>query len=528
VKDYHAFIFWYIKATTDLQNDGDINERITDRSKDGGSDSVIIDSITKTVKIIQSKYTPNIGDTPYNKDELNKLNKVCEYLLGEADYEDLREYIHKGLKDKLDVAVRLIKEENYQLKPIFITTHRENPNYKLFVNKDLPPDIIASKEIEIKYYKWLNGHTPELGELDFAYIGLMEGPHEPKSFLVNMNSNELRKKYRLYKDKLFSRNVRIYQEKYKPNKSIKGTLTNHPNNFWYFNNGITILTERITLKSDDQVIILKNPQIINGCQTVTTIGENKESDACLFIKIVEIEDDILNQNLIDGIIQANNRQTPVDERMLKSNHPLQVKIQKELEDRGYYYERKEGQYNEEKVKLKRINNLQLIKNIDIIKAKISIVKSPNFSFSKEDDLFSTNFEDVFKSSNCWIDYLIPYLLWKWIDRIGRGYNRGKARKNFHRISSWYILRIIYDNNSDLKNFTKTSDILKFLESKDADYYISSTIRNLIDIAFKVYQKSGYNGGYGEQRDFLKSKDAYSLISKSINHSLRKEIEIMFD
>ena len=121
MREYRAFIFWYIKATEDL-SDGDVNERITDRSKDAGSDAVFPDYNTKTIKIIQSKYTLNIGDYPFNKDELNKLNKICDYLLGKDDYEHLREYIHKGLKEKLDVAIRLIKEENYQLKPIFITT----------------------------------------------------------------------------------------------------------------------------------------------------------------------------------------------------------------------------------------------------------------------------------------------------------------------------------------------------------------------------------------------------------------------
>ena len=256
-----------------------------------------------------------------------------------------------------------------------------------------------------------------------------------------MKSSELRKKFRVFKDKLFSRNVRIYQQKYKPNKAIKDTLINNPNNFWYFNNGITMLAQRITLREEDKKFILKNPQIINGCQTVTTVGEDKESEACLFVKIVEIEDTIENQYLIDGIIEANNRQTPVDERMLKSNHPLQVKLQRELETLGYYYERKEGQFAEEKAKSKRVSELYLIKNIDLIKSKIALIKTPNYAFSKEDDLFSAYFSDVFQERNSCMDYLIPYLLWEWVVWIGRNYHRGKARRSFHKIVSWHVLRL---------------------------------------------------------------------------------------
>lgn len=525
MKDYHAFIFWYIKATTDLQNDDDINEIITDRSKDGGSDAVIVEHNTKTVKIIQSKFTPNIGSSPFNKDELNKLNKVCDYLLGKDDYEDLREYIHKGLKEKLDFAIRLIKEENYQLKPIFITTHRENPNYKLYDNRDFKIQIVTSKEFEIKYNEWLHGHTPELGDLEFEYLGIMEGALNPIAYLVNMKSTELRIKYRNLKDKLFSRNVRIYQQKYKSNKAIKETLNQNPNNFWYFNNGITILAERITLKEIERKIVLKNPQIINGCQTVTTIGENKESEARLFVKIVEVEDNITNQYLIDGIIEANNRQTPIDERMLKSNHPLQVKLQRELESLGYYYERKEGQYKEEKAKSKRINDLVLIKNIDLIRSKIALVKASHYSFSNEDDLFSIHFNDVFKDKNSCMDYIVPFLLRDWIVFIGNSYNKGKARKGFHKICCWHILRLIFDNNSNLTNNSKASYILKQLEGNVMHEY-TPLVKKLIDISYIAYQKSDFEGGYAE-RDFLKSKDAYSAILKGVTKTLAKEIQAMF-
>lgn len=147
------------------------------------------------------------------QDELNKLHKICDYLLGKADYEELRDYIHKGLKEKLDVAIRLIKEEDYQVKPIFITTHRENPNDRIYNNAEIPIQILAVKEIEIKYNEWLHGHTPELGDLDFEYVQLMDGPKNPTAYLAIMKSIVLRDKYRNHKDTLFSRNVRDLSRK---------------------------------------------------------------------------------------------------------------------------------------------------------------------------------------------------------------------------------------------------------------------------------------------------------------------------
>lgn len=526
IKDYRAFVFWYIKDTENL-SDTEIFEVITDRSKDAGSDAVIIDHNIKTVKIIQSKFTRNIGENSFNKDELNKINKIYDYLTGASDYYILKDYIHSSLKEKLDKAIRFIKEEGYKVKLYFITTNKSNPNYSIYDNEYQKIEIISAREIERKYEEWRHGHSPELGDIEIPYLDVMEGPSNPKAYLLNIPSEVLRKEYLRFKDKLFSRNVRIfYSDTKKPNKAMKQTLAEEPNNFWYFNNGITILSEKVTLFKEDKKIILKNPQIINGCQTVSTIGENRPSDASLFAKIVEIGDSLINQDLIDGIIEANNRQTPVDERMLKSNHPLQVRLQRSLETLGYYFERKEGQYREEKAKSTRISALECIKNINLIKCNIAIIKLPHNSHAKEDDLFSNYFQNVFKDEKTPLDYLIPYIVWGNIDWIGRNY-RGEKRKRFHKLASFHILRLIYDNCSELSNNLKLNDILKLLTSKSFEFN-DAPVKQLFDIAYKKYEKSKFIEVDSGQRDFFKHKNTYKEISDAVPYYLKREIQSLFD
>ncbi|MGP8214917.1 MAG: hypothetical protein ACLQQ4_05075 [Bacteroidia bacterium] len=109
---------------------------------------------------------------------------------------------------------------------------------------------------------------------------------------------------------------------------------------------------------------------------------------------------------------------------------------------------------------------------------------------------------------------------------GKNYNRSKARKSFYRISSLYILRLIYDCNSELRNPTKYGYLLKYLESESMNENISA-IRQLFDIAYLIYEKSDYEGGFAE-RDFLKGKDTYEKIFKAIKISLRKEIQTFFN
>lgn len=525
--DYRAFIFWYIKHTSHDLHDTQIIDLITDRSKDAGCDAVIIDNDLNSIRIIQSKFTKNIGEKQFNKDELVKLNKVYDYLTGESDYHELRSYINNKLKEKLDRAIRYIKDNNYDVRLYFITTHRKNNNYKLYENNNHPIEVLSVKEIGLQYDAWEHGSSPELGYVEMPYHSIVAGPPSERiAYIANFTTETLRDAYKKWGDKLFSRNVRIFQgSNKKPNKAMKRTLAEQAQYFWYFNNGITILSEKVKLQKTEQKLVLKNPQIINGCQTITSIGENRPTDAFLFAKIVQIGDDIENQNIIDGIIEANNRQVPVDERMLKSNHPLQVKLQRDLEILGYYYECKEGKYNTDRSKSANISNLEYIKNIDLVKCNIALSKMPQTAHDHEDDLFSTHFGEVFVERKTALDYLNPYLVWKHINRIGRNY-RGDNRKRFHKLASFHVLRIIYDYCIDLRNNTKMNNIVKKLESNTFELD-EQPIKRLFDIAYNKYGKSRYREIDSGQRDYIKSGESYKSISKTVPKYLERSIQYLF-
>ncbi|MEW6035975.1 MAG: AIPR family protein [Candidatus Micrarchaeota archaeon] len=527
VKDYRAFLFWYLKASEDLP-DSEIWECITDRPKDAGSDAVVIDYTQKNVKIIQSKFTKEIGSSPFDKDELTKTSKIYEYLSGKEDFYKIRDYIHTSLREKLDKALLLIKEQGYTLKFFFITTHRMNPHYEIYLPSDMRLELISSREIERKYEEWRHGHTPELGEVELDFENIVEGPGVPKSYIVNIRAEVLRKAYLKWKEKLFSRNVRIfYGTSKKANTAMKLTLNKEPKNFWYFNNGVTILSEKATKNASK--IILKNPQIINGCQTVSTIGElapNIVQDALIFAKIIEIGDELINQNFIDTIIEANNRQTPVDERILKSNHPLQVRLQRKLEDLGYYFERKEGQYKQERGKSRRIASLECIKNIELLRANTAIVKAPHSAQANEDDLFTSHFNDVFKENKTAIDYLLPYLVWRLVSYIGKNY-RGKKRQRFHKYATFHVLRLIYDDTPDITNSLKMHDIGEKLRENFFEFD-EEPVRKLFDIAYQKFDKSEYSQiPYGE-RDYFRVRSSYDDMKDAVPKHLKYDLERLFE
>ena len=74
-------------------------------------------------------------------------------------------------------------------------------------------------------------------------------------------------------DFLYEKNVRKFLgNKRKVNKGIEHTIENHPERFGLYNNGVTIVAEGVELHPGDvSSLVLKNPFIVNGCQTTRSI-----------------------------------------------------------------------------------------------------------------------------------------------------------------------------------------------------------------------------------------------------------------
>jgi len=72
-------------------------------------------------------------------------------------------------------------------------------------------------------------------------------------------------------DLLYEKNVRKFLgNKRKVNKGIEHTIETHPERFGLYNNGITIVAEEVDTNTDG-VLTLRNPFIVNGCQTTRSI-----------------------------------------------------------------------------------------------------------------------------------------------------------------------------------------------------------------------------------------------------------------
>ena len=160
-------------------------------------------------------------------------------------------------------------------------------------------------------------------------------------------------------ESLLESNVRHFQGNVSVNKGIKNTLLNDKDmQFWWLNNGITILVSDIIPLPDNQ-LKLKKPQVVNGLQTTFCIAEyfknnlDVKDNRCVLIKIVKTQDN----ELIDKIISSTNSQTDVRVAELRSTDELQRNIEQYFLSQGYFYDRRKNYYKNKKEDRSKIFNI---------------------------------------------------------------------------------------------------------------------------------------------------------------------------
>jgi len=161
-------------------------------------------------------------------------------------------------------------------------------------------------------------------------------------FLVEYDESEKP----ILKEYLFESNIRDYQNKTVVNKDIELTLNDKKkeNDFWWLNNGITILADEGSLVG--KTFSLDNIQIVNGLQTSHSIyhalkdTNYKEDNRTVFCKIIITQKD----NSRDAIIKATNFQNAVPASSLRSTDIIQRDIEKYLLQKGLYYDRRKNYY----------------------------------------------------------------------------------------------------------------------------------------------------------------------------------------
>ena len=253
-------------------------------------------------------------------------------------------------------------------------------------------ELLNLSRIDRKYTLQLKFIANYLSGGENSYI-LLSKLKDYYEFIIDENKN-----IRRY---IFDSNVRDYQGRVEVNKDIQQTLeiVNDGLNFWWLNNGITILASNASISGT--TISLDGVQIINGLQTTYNIyeyfKENSEliekDERSISIKIIIIDQD--HSKTRDRIIKATNFQTAIQPYSLRATDQIQRDIEDYFLNNGWFYDRRKNYYKNMGKPANKIVSIQLLSQayMAIILRRPHNARSNPVSLIKTDTTYKRIFND---------------------------------------------------------------------------------------------------------------------------------------
>ena len=215
----------------------------------------------------------------------------------------------------------------------------------LFSNCTVEYSFLGSSELLSLYRK-----KPEY-ELELLHSGVISYSQECFIVLCNLKdyfsfitdeSGKL-KKY------LFDSNVRDYLGSNSVNDDIMMSLKNNDADFWWLNNGITILARHAV--NIGNALKIQDVQIVNGLQTSQavfdfySVNSISSENRSVMIKVISQSD----AEIRDRIIRSTNTQSAIESKSLFATDKIQRDIEDVMKHFGFYYERRTNYYKNQDV-----------------------------------------------------------------------------------------------------------------------------------------------------------------------------------
>lgn len=341
--------------------------------------------------------------------------------------------------------------------------------------------ITEKNESKIKLIDYFG--MPSMPGIPQSYVGICRAKDYVDSLLVNANGD--------LKHYIFDENVRSFLGENNVNSEIKETIINEDKKklFSVLNNGITIVAPELTLSPNIKEINLVNYQVINGCQTSTTLFENRshlDDQVNLVIKFIESPE----SDVSSAITSATNSQTAIPKESLLSLRDKTKQIQKifniqnkDINIENIYFERREGEYKDKEYKFTKIFDLREVARC----YSAMFLGAPHNSARYVKLIFSSENEGkLFNDTDSELYYYVSVLaLYKYQALI----NGKKIDANNYNKLRWhviYIFKFLCHNSMEAPkpNSRKASayaeKMIKILNTKDRHVEIFKTAQTIID------------------------------------------------
>lgn len=313
------------------------------------------------------------------------------------------------------------------------------------------------------------------------------------NFIVN-DEGDVRKSF-------FDSNVRDYQGKNNVNSSISETLHRaDDNDFWWLNNGVTVLASEATLVNNRELQIV-NPEIVNGLQTSMEIynyfSENREAleseKRSILLRIIVPD----NEESRDQIIFATNNQTNIPKATLRVTDPIHLQIEMYFKSRGLFYDRRKNYYKNQGHKPAEIVGVSFLAQCLIT----IFLKKPDYARARPSTLLNDEktYNELYEKNNDLEVFYRVALLGKKIQKnVRSGSDYSSAEKSD---ILYYVLYAVIADVLGKRNITPVD-----IKNLDMDSVTDTLIENIRNRVYEIYKQHGGNGRVAKSAEFIQYID----------------------
>ena len=313
------------------------------------------------------------------------------------------------------------------------------------------------------------------------------------NFIVN-DEGDVRKSF-------FDSNVRDYQGKNNVNSSISETLHRaDDNDFWWLNNGVTVLASEATLVNNRELQIV-NPEIVNGLQTSMEIynyfSENREAleseKRSILLRIIVPD----NEESRDQIIFATNNQTNIPKATLRVTDPIHLQIEMYFKSRGLFYDRRKNYYKNQGHKPAEIVGVSFLAQclITIFLKKPDSARARPSTLLNDEKTYNELYE---KNNNLEVFYRVALLGKKIQKNVRSGSDYSSAEKSD---ILYYVLYAVIADVLGKRNITPAD-----IKNLDMDSVTDTLIEDIRNRVYEIYKQHGGNGRVAKSAEFIQYID----------------------
>ena len=325
---------------------------VWDGADDNGVDAVFTDEANDRVVIVQAKWVnAGTGEPP--------AAAIGSFANGVHDLiEQNSDTFHTRLQSRLIAVGQSINTPGCKIEIILVSTGASKiakhgtarlDGILSQLNGPSDQDPIASKIVigltEI-YASLTRGASSERITVDATITDWSRIAYPYPAYFGVIDGFQLKGWWSTYGKRLVAKNIRHALGTTDVNDGIKQTAGSSPENFWYFNNGITLIAEE-ALRAPAAAASrtagnfqFKGASIVNGAQTVSTLAgivlDEELGKVRVPIRVVLLKD--APEGFGTEVTRTNNLQNRVEGRDFVSQDPEQRRLQQEMSVEGVEYQ----------------------------------------------------------------------------------------------------------------------------------------------------------------------------------------------